>query len=386
MLVPVVLLVLALALLTAESLIVRRRVNSISTRVHVNGTRGKSSVTRYIAAGLRAANMRCWGKVTGVHPTIIKPDGSALLIQRRGGARVQEQFRIISRAARDGVQALVLECMSIRPELQQLEGRHFRPHVYILTNVKDDHREALGDSLTEQAIALCSAMAPGSTVITTDDDHLPILREIAARRGNKVIVAGTLSPEQKESLPEGVFAVNVALAVAACRECGVPEKISFPAILNEAAKSVRIAAQIGDAERFHVVDGFAVNDVPSARDFIEYWQQRLPETSNLVVLFNARADRPLRSKVFAEYLPTISNLKRVIVFGTHAPYMKMALISQGYPRESVTLWTSEQVATPVKALSSLGLTSQDLAIGIGNIGGDGHHVSEVLAGEVASAV
>lgn len=32
----------------------RQRVASIPIRIHVNGTRGKSSVTRLIAAGLRA--------------------------------------------------------------------------------------------------------------------------------------------------------------------------------------------------------------------------------------------------------------------------------------------------------------------------------------------
>ena len=32
----------------------QRNVNAIPIRIHVNGTRGKSSVTRLIAAGLRA--------------------------------------------------------------------------------------------------------------------------------------------------------------------------------------------------------------------------------------------------------------------------------------------------------------------------------------------
>ena len=42
-----------------------RNVARIPIRVHVNGTRGKSSVTRLIAAGLRAGGVRTFAKTTG---------------------------------------------------------------------------------------------------------------------------------------------------------------------------------------------------------------------------------------------------------------------------------------------------------------------------------
>ena len=42
----------------AESVAHRRRLARIPTRIHVAGTRGKSSVTRLIAAGLRAGGSR----------------------------------------------------------------------------------------------------------------------------------------------------------------------------------------------------------------------------------------------------------------------------------------------------------------------------------------
>ena len=42
--------------------------SGIPIRIHVNGTRGKSSVTRLIAAGLRAGGKRTFAKTTGTAP------------------------------------------------------------------------------------------------------------------------------------------------------------------------------------------------------------------------------------------------------------------------------------------------------------------------------
>ena len=49
--------------------------SEIPIRVHVNGTRGKSSVTRLIAAGLRAGGKRTFAKTTGTAPRVIDSEG-----------------------------------------------------------------------------------------------------------------------------------------------------------------------------------------------------------------------------------------------------------------------------------------------------------------------
>ena len=51
-----------------ESLVHRRCLSKIPYRIHVNGTRGKSSVTRLIAAGLREGGIRTCAKTTGTLP------------------------------------------------------------------------------------------------------------------------------------------------------------------------------------------------------------------------------------------------------------------------------------------------------------------------------
>jgi poly-gamma-glutamate synthase PgsB/CapB len=377
MVVPISLLALVLLLLLFEAVVVRRQVDRLAVRVHVNGTRGKSSVTRYIAAGMRAAGKRTMAKVTGVKPTLIHVDGSATLLTRRGGARVQEQIRIIHRSAAETADCLVLECMSIRPDLQQFEGRAFRPHLYLMTNILDDHQEELGSAQSTQIDALCNAMAKDATVITSPGSHLKRLQEVAAKKGNPVLVTNALTTAQRQQIPEGVFETNIALALTACVVSGVDSSVAWPAILDEATR-LRNSAETVSGSKFRFVNGFAVNDVPSAEKFIAHWQQFSTASSRLVVIFNARADRPLRSVSFAKYLPTLPNLFKVVVIGTHAPYMLRALAKSGYPKERIHHWSRTQVQNARAELEQMGVASGDLVMGLGNIGGDGHLVAASL--------
>jgi UDP-N-acetylmuramyl tripeptide synthase len=54
----------------------RRNLRHIPIRIHVNGTRGKSSVARLIAGGLRAGGIATCAKTTGTEAAMILPDGS----------------------------------------------------------------------------------------------------------------------------------------------------------------------------------------------------------------------------------------------------------------------------------------------------------------------
>jgi poly-gamma-glutamate synthase PgsB/CapB len=99
----------------------------VPTRIHVNGTRGKSSVTRLIAAGLRAGGVVTCAKTTGSRPRMILEDGSEYSIQRQGRANILEQLRAVAVTSRRGASALVAECMALNPILQVLRRDHKRP-------------------------------------------------------------------------------------------------------------------------------------------------------------------------------------------------------------------------------------------------------------------
>src|SRR5262245_18667429 len=98
----------------------QRSLGRIPLRIHVNGSRGKSSVTRLIAAGLRAGGIRTIAKTTGTKPRFIYADGSEVPVVRAGSPNIIEQVRIVRRAAQLDARALVVECMAVKPELQSL--------------------------------------------------------------------------------------------------------------------------------------------------------------------------------------------------------------------------------------------------------------------------
>src|SRR5512147_2504101 len=103
--------------LTAYGVVERRRhdrnIARIPLRVHVNGTRGKSSVTRLIAGGLRGGGRRTFAKTTGTMARMIWPNGREVDVYRVGGPNIIEQTRIVRRAVECGAEAMVIECMAV---------------------------------------------------------------------------------------------------------------------------------------------------------------------------------------------------------------------------------------------------------------------------------
>ncbi|MEO1369791.1 MAG: poly-gamma-glutamate synthase PgsB, partial [Acidobacteriota bacterium] len=113
----------------------QRRILAIPHRIHVNGTRGKSSVTRLIGAGLRAGGVSTLTKVTGTFPRLILPDGSDVPVHRKAAATILEQLDIVDLAAAEGVDALVIECMALDPEFQRItEEQMVHATIPVMTN------------------------------------------------------------------------------------------------------------------------------------------------------------------------------------------------------------------------------------------------------------
>jgi poly-gamma-glutamate synthase PgsB/CapB len=146
----------------------------IPIRIHVNGSRGKSSVTRLVATGLRKSGIRTIAKTTGAHPRIILEDGREAPLRRRGGANIREQISVIRLAARRRAQAIVLECNAIRPELQWVsEHRIVQSTIGVITNVRRDHTDVMGESSEEIAEALSRTVPAQGKLVTGDPRFFP---------------------------------------------------------------------------------------------------------------------------------------------------------------------------------------------------------------------
>ncbi|MBP9211911.1 MAG: poly-gamma-glutamate synthase PgsB [Bacteroidetes bacterium] len=369
--VPIITAACLLALI-AERWIVHRRISALRWRIHVNGTRGKSSVTRYIGAALTAAGTDTVVKVTGIVPTIVLPDGTLRVIERRGPARVQEQFSVIRTACRSKAHALVLECMSLKPEYQRLEARMFRPHITVITNIDDDHREEMGSTEEEHIAAIAESVPDDGLVIVSNVTLRNGLQQYAAQHRSIVLTAPPLSPERAAQLPRTMFAENVALALCVAEQAGIEPQRAFDAILAMAERSPEgpVTMTVNDRSvRF--LNGFAVNDVPSAVRFLQRWESGTGRQDRIIIL-NTRHDRPLRTKEFLRWCVSLTDVHHFFITGSHAAYACRSLKSMGMPAGQFSHVQSSDV---VERLRSLVRAETDI-IGFGNIAGDGFTMIE----------
>ena len=191
-------LLIVISYLVVEKIFHDRRVKRIPIRIHVNGTRGKSSVVRLIAEVLRRAGITTLAKVTGTEPTLVYPDGHEERIKRRGPSRIQEQVWLIKRAARLSVEAIVVECMAIEPRLQfASEVNMLKSTIGVITNVRPDHFEVMGETLDDIADSLSESIPFHGALVTGDARYFPLFQKECKKRNTKAYLT-----EMTESTPD----------------------------------------------------------------------------------------------------------------------------------------------------------------------------------------
>ncbi len=131
-------------------------------------------------------------KTTGSAARVIGPRGEETPIFRRGAATINEQVDIVARHVNRDVEALVIECMAVRPLYQQYSQDYIvRSDITVITNVREDHQEEMGETLEEIADSLALTTPMNGILITAQDrPHLrERLRQRAEERGSRLIYA-----------------------------------------------------------------------------------------------------------------------------------------------------------------------------------------------------
>ncbi|MGB4729559.1 MAG: poly-gamma-glutamate synthase PgsB, partial [Candidatus Hydrothermia bacterium] len=205
----------------------KKNLGMIPTRIVVNGTRGKSTVTRLVAAGLVGGGFRVMAKTTGTKPNIIINNEQEIPVVRLGRANIKEQLSIFKRAVNERVDAIVFENMSLRPDLQIMEeSKIIQPQFVVITNVRQDHLDVMGPTPVDIVRNFINAVPQGSTVFTAENDLFPVMSEYAERKGIKLIKASEeeVEPEEMAKFPYVEHRENVALALKVCAFLGIPRE------------------------------------------------------------------------------------------------------------------------------------------------------------------
>jgi poly-gamma-glutamate synthase PgsB/CapB len=360
----------------------RRR---IPVRVHVNGSRGKSSVARLIAAGLRSGGLRVVAKTTGSTARVIHTDGSETPIRRRGGPNIKEQLRVMRRATRENCEALVLECMAVRPDLQKVcEHSIVKATHGVITNVRPDHLEVMGPTLDDVAASLAGTVPSRSHLFAAEDRYEDYFKKRARRARSRFTSAHaeSVSAEEMSGFSYVEFPENVSLALEVCSSVGVPREMAL-------AGMHKVEPDVGALTLWHLrstapdhpgtmtfINGFAANDPDS---YLRVWQRlQLDEASfPVVILMNIRGDRQRRSKDLAPLLGSRMPAEQYVLVGQETALFADLLAHQGIARGRIHDLRRLSPEQLWERLCLLG-RGQAIVFGMGNIAGIGHGLLDLL--------
>jgi poly-gamma-glutamate synthase PgsB/CapB len=385
----IVILLIACGVLIAmgalELIVHRRRLARIPIRIHVNGTRGKTSVTRLIAAGLREAGVRCVAKTTGTVPRFILPNGREVPVYRPGGANVIEQKQAVTMAAAQRAEALVVECMALQPSLQWLsESKLVRATHGAITNARPDHLDVMGPSEEDVARALAGTVPVAGVFLTAERKHRAFFQQVAEDRGSRFHAAEEISQplttEDVEAFPYLEHQDNVELALAVCEELGIDNDTALRGMWR--AKPDPGAMTEARVEFFgrHVifVNGFAANDPISTRYIWEQSLRRHRDLKRRIAVFNCRSDRADRSEQLAESYAGWTQADEVVLLGTGQYIFARAAVKNGLDPTRLVFVDRDHPADIFEILLGLAESSA-LVMGLGNIAGPGLALAEYFA-------
>jgi len=356
-----------------------RNIARIPVRVHVNGTRGKSSVTRLIAGGLRASGRRTFAKTTGTMARMILPDGSEVDVYRVGRPNLIEQTRIVRRALEERAEALVIECMAVSPELQPIsELKLVKSTIGVITNVRPDHLDVMGPTVDDVARALSQTLPRSGHAFTAERERVHILEAVARERGSVLHVsdAGDVFEADLAGFSYFEHAENVALALAVCGHLGVERAVALRG-MQEATPDPgvlrRYTVRSGDKE-VEFVNAFAAND-PDSTYLI--WQRlgldRATPGLRRIVLANCRGDRLQRSGQIAELVASRLPADHVVLTGEGTALVALQAVSKGLDRERISDLGGMSAERVYERILNL-VEGRGVVVGIGNIVGLGQEI------------
>lgn len=357
----ITLFVVYLGYLFAEAARAKQNRKILKHVIYVNGTRGKSSVTRLINAGLRAGGEKVFCKTTGTLPMTIDTENVEALIKRGGKANIKEQLMVLKMAATQNAQILVAECMAVSPTLQYIsQHRMICADIGVITNIRLDHTEEMGYSLDKICDSLCSTIPKNGIVFTTDKRYFNKIQSYAQQLGSKAI----LVPVENFEYSDIDFAENVAVALAVCSYLGVDEQLAISRM-----KSYKRDPYALSLHRFPsgalFINGLSINDPQSSSIVFEDVMSRLNyRPKNFILLINNRSDRGYRT----EHMLLLAKLlkpKHVWLLGASQQIMRRRL-SKIDPSLDVTLFSS------ASELIFSNLDKDTVIFAAGNIADQGH--------------
>lgn len=320
-----------------------KQLTGLKLRIYVNGIRGKSTVTRLIAGVLREAGIQTIGKTTGSAAMVLLPDGKEIAIDRKSSATIMELFSTARKYVSDNIEAIVFETMALFPAYQiASQDLLVKGNINVITNVREDHQDVMGESLEEIADTLSLTIPHNGILITAEDrPHLrERLRQNAEARGSKLMYAdpNLVTDKDLAGFDYLSFRENIAIGLAIAEILGIPRSIAMRGMWN-----ARPDVGVVNIQKTHWKDKeiiwiplFAVNDRESTIISVEALKPYYRADATRIGILNNRYDRADRAMRFASIASKdLTDVQYWLTFGAFESQVTERMVELGTSRDRV---------------------------------------------------
>lgn len=301
------------------------------------GTRGKSGSERVKAALFHALRYDVLVKTTGceamfVHAQRDLPAQEIFIYRPYDKATVWEQRDVLYVARDLHAQVFLWECMALQPKfVQMLQNEWVQDPITTLTNAYPDHEDIQGPGGEDVARVIATFNPIKGTVLTTEEQMLPLIADGAKRNGSKLIAippleADLLPQDLLDRLPYQEHPRNIALVLALAELLGVDRELALVEIADHVLLDLGVLKTYPETEHrgrtMVFSNGMSANE---RAGFMSNWTRLGFHTMSVddeptvssVAVINNRADRVARSRVFAGLLVNDASLDAVVLINTN---------------------------------------------------------------------
>lgn len=360
------------------------KLKSFKYIIHVNGIRGKSTVSRMIDGGLRNGNYRVFTKTTGTSPRIINTENKEIEIMRFGKANIKEQIEIVNIAHKEKADVLILECMAVDPSLQKIcEDEILQSNIGIITNVRMDHLDQMGNSLEDIAKSLSNTIPKNGMLFTGERKFYNFFQDLGKLKGTKVHLCEKFQKNIKK-INEIFFEENYQITYEVCKYLGIEEnKIieSFDKYKRDPG-SLKVYSYVNNKnKRISFVNAMAANDPDSTQIILNKILGKYNEINEKYLLINNRIDRISRMEQFTKFvLENQEKFDEIFISGSIKSLFKKKLLKENINKNKVKFLPS------IKYFDDLDMDI--LILAVGNICGYGKTLEEEISkkGDITYAI
>ncbi len=388
--------VLMLALLIVLGILEKRKnkknIGKIKLRINVNGIRGKSTATRLITSILWEAGYHAIGKTTGTAARMMfwdTPEEQEVKRQPRG-VSIGEQIRVVNRAVKYGADALVCECMAVKPVYQSVyQHEIIQAQLTVIVNVLEDHLDEMGPTTDQIAEAFADTIPYNGAAVIPMCEYTDFFKAVAAQRNSRVFIAddSKIPPEFLDMFDYRLFTHNCAVALATADALGIELDTALKGMLKAHPDpgALRVYPLTSSYGSYCLVNAFAANEPESSLDIWNVVREEYAESAQPVILMNCRPDRVDRTRQFVnDFFPLIPNATLVVV-GENTHEVTKAYRKGKFPNVVDYLNFEKQDAQAVVEQIEP-LLPGHMVLCVGNIHGQGELVLDKLLLDGGAAV